>query len=222
MEQFLDRFAKIPTWQKLLVLLIVLAVVGVVYWQFWYSDYDGQLSGFKAQIIDLERKKADYEKVLEDVRKYKKDVARLEDDKKELENQLPQDKAVAALVEAFENEAKLIGVSVDSIKPDDELLGDLYAEIPIELRMSGTYHGILKFFDRVGRLPRIVNVGSIEMKEPKMAEGGVMLTATCVATTFRYLKPEERPAPPTPPAPAAPPPPPAGGGSGNKKAAEGE
>ena len=208
MEQFLDRFAKVPGYQKLLVMVLVLAVIGALYWNFWYSEAEDQLVTLDSEILTLERKKAEMEKVRTDVRKYEKEVERLEDDKKELENQLPQDKAVAALIESFENEAKLIGVTLDGISPESEILGDLYAEIPVELKMTGSYHGILKFFDRVGRLPRIVNVGSIEMRDPKVTDSGVSLTATCTATTFRYLKPEERPKPVAPKPAAAPPPPP--------------
>ncbi len=218
MEQFLDRFAKVPTWQKLLVMLLVLAGIAVVYYQFWFADYEEQLAGLDGKIMELERKAAEMEKIRADVRKYEKEVERLEEDKKELENQLPQDKAVAALVESFESEAKLIGVSLDGINPESEILGELYAEIPVELKMSGSYHGILKFFDRVGRLPRIVNVSAIVLDTPKVTDAGVTLSAKCTATTFRYLKPEERPAPaPGPAAPTAPAPPPAG----SRKAAEG-
>jgi type IV pilus assembly protein PilO len=221
MEQFLDRFAKVPTYQKLLVMLLVLGVIGAVYWQFWYDDYQSQIDAVHQATADLERKKAEMDKVRADVRKFEKEVKELEESKKELENQLPQDKAVAALVESFENEAKLIGVTLDGINPQDEILGDLYAEIPVALKMTGSYHGILKFFDRVGRLPRIVNVSNIELKDPKVTDASVTLTATCTATTFRYLKPEERPAPPPPPPSFAPPPPGGSGKSDNKKAAEG-
>jgi Tfp pilus assembly protein PilO len=60
------------------------------------------------------------------------------------------------------------------------------------MNMRGTYHELAQFLDRVKRLDRIVNVADIAVRKPRV-QGDVMLVdASCVATTFRFLSEEER------------------------------
>jgi len=73
-----------------------------------------------------------------------------------------------------------------------EVLLDFYAEVPVEMAMKGTYAQFTEFFDRVGKLNRIVNVKDIGMKTPQVSEGRVLLSTGCTAVTFRFLSDEER------------------------------
>lgn len=57
-------------------------------------------------------------------------------------------------------------------------------EIPVSIEVSGTYHDVALFFDRVGRMERIVNILNVSMK-PKQ-ERATTLTTTCDAVTFRF------------------------------------
>ncbi len=195
-EGYSKIFAKIPAWQKLAMMALILGGVGILYYQFWYSEYDEQIAKFANEERTLKGRITELNRVAEDMRKHKLEAERLEEENKELQGQLPQDKAIASLLTSFENEANLIGMSIPGITPGAEVPKDLYAEIPIELTLRGSYHEVMKFFYRVGRLPRIVNIGDIEHELPEVTDDSVSVTVKCTATTYRYLKPEERGAKP--------------------------
>ena len=69
------------------------------------------------------------------------------------------------------------------------------------MSVEGNYHNLGIFFDRVGRLSRLVNIGNIKINSRNDQTVSNTITANCVATTFVYV---ETPPPPPPGAPAAP------------------
>ena len=62
-----------------------------------------------------------------------------------------------------------------------------YAEVPFKLELEGSFHGIAMFFERVAKLPRIVNVGALNISVAKEDENGTTLRVQGQATTFRFL-----------------------------------
>jgi type IV pilus assembly protein PilO len=80
------------------------------------------------------------------------------------------------------------GLSFVLFKPEKEKPQEFYAELPINIRVTGGFHQLGQFVSDLAALPRIVTVGDIDIgADPK----GGMLTMTAVARTYRYLEPEE-------------------------------
>ncbi len=75
---------------------------------------------------------------------------------------------------------------------------EYYQEWPINVDVEGTYHNLGLFFDRVGRLSRLVNVGNLNVKAQSTPRPSNTINVSCVATTFVYV--EAPPAPSTAPA----------------------
>jgi len=63
--------------------------------------------------------------------------------------------------------------------------------------VEGTYHNLGMFFDRVGRLSRLVNVGNLKIKNQTQPRPSNTIQVSCVATTFVYV--EASPSPAAPP-----------------------
>jgi len=81
---------------------------------------------------------------------------------------------------------------------------EFYQEWPIAVEVEGTYHNLGFFFDRVGRLPRLVNVGNLKIKSQQKQTASNTINAACVATTFVYLETPPAPPPGAPRKPGAP------------------
>jgi type IV pilus assembly protein PilO len=79
------------------------------------------------------------------------------------------------------------GLEFQLFKPGKEVPRDFYAEFPINLRVTGTYHQLGNFVSGVAALPRIVTVHNLSMKKGKQEE----LTMTATANTYRYLDKSE-------------------------------
>lgn len=71
---------------------------------------------------------------------------------------------------------------------------DAYQEWPINVEVEGSFHELGMFFDRVGRLARLVNVSNIKVKPQTLQKVSQTIAASCTATTFVYV--EASPAPP--------------------------
>jgi type IV pilus assembly protein PilO len=70
------------------------------------------------------------------------------------------------------------------------VLSDYYAELPIEVRVTGNYHDVGQFAADIAALSRIVTLNNIALTPAKDKDG--VLTMECIAKTFRYLDPEEQ------------------------------
>jgi type IV pilus assembly protein PilO len=73
---------------------------------------------------------------------------------------------------------------------------EYYQEWPINVDVEGSYHNLGLFFDRVSRLSRLVNVGSVRIKSQSNPKPSNTIAVSCVATTFVYV--EASPAPGAP------------------------
>lgn len=73
---------------------------------------------------------------------------------------------------------------------------EYYQEWPINMDVDGTYHNLGLFFDRVGRLSRLVNVGNLKVKAQSSQKPSNTIAVSCVATTFVYVEAPKAAAPP--------------------------
>lgn len=80
------------------------------------------------------------------------------------------------------------GLSFVLFKPEKEKPLEFYAELPINITVTGSYHQLGEFVSDIAALPRIVTVGNISIGSDQKGSG---LTMSAVARTFRYLEPEE-------------------------------
>ncbi len=80
------------------------------------------------------------------------------------------------------------GLNFVLFKPDKEKPQEFYAELPINIKVTGGYHEMGQFVSDLAALPRIVTVGNIDIAADAKTS---MLTMSAVARTFRYLEPEE-------------------------------
>jgi type IV pilus assembly protein PilO len=68
--------------------------------------------------------------------------------------------------------------------PDRQVPRDFFVEIPVNIEVQGVYHDVAMFFDKVGKLDRIVNVIDVTMAPVKSMD--VMLKTSCKAVTYRF------------------------------------
>jgi len=74
---------------------------------------------------------------------------------------------------------------VDTPNPQDD---QFYEEIPVRVTVNGGFHSTLAFFEKVARLPRIVNIEDISMSEAKDVRRGRLIVTNCVIKTYMFLE----------------------------------
>ena len=74
-------------------------------------------------------------------------------------------------------------------KPEAESPKEFYAELPIAIRVKGSYHQFGNFVSGTAALPRIVTLHNFNISSPKKGETAMTMEAT--AKTYRYLEQSE-------------------------------
>lgn len=184
---FLDKLNKVPVWQKLIVLIVLAGgIVAFFHFSQW-QPLDLELAQKDAEFQVLEQKYKEQKAIADDLATFQQNIKKLEEDLRIALTQLPKEKEIPTLLRDIYLLGKKSGVDFKMFQPQSEQAKRLYAEVPIKLQMSGSYHEVAVFFDRVGKLSRIVNVSDIELATGQAKEGNTMLTVNCTATTFMFL-----------------------------------
>jgi type IV pilus assembly protein PilO len=177
-----------PAGPKLGTLAIVLVLImGLAYWFDW-KDQIGRIDAEKAREEQLKASFVDKKKQALDLPAYRKQLEDIEKQFGALLKQLPGKSEMDALLTDINQAGLGRGLQFELFKPaTEETVREFYAELPITIRITGSYHDIGAFASDVGKLSRIVTLNDISLAANK--DGSLVMDA--IAKTFRYLDEEE-------------------------------
>ncbi len=121
---------------------------------------------------------------------YKQQLGDIERSFGALLRQLPGRTEVPNLLVDISQTGLAAGLSQNLFQPGAEVKKDFYAELPIRIRLSGSYHQIGQFVSGIAALPRIVTLHDITIS-PDGKPGYDNLTLDLTAKTYRYLDDDE-------------------------------
>ena len=194
LQRYLDpkRIGSAPILVKLGVLLVVLLlIVGAS----WYFDWQDQLDRIQAETSKEEGlRKTFLEKKAEAVNlpAYQKQLEDIEKQFGALLKQLPGKSEMDALLTDINQAGLGRGLQFELFRPAaSETRRDFYAELPISIRVTGSYHDMGAFASDISKLSRIVTLENVALAPATgVAKGNVAtsaLTMDATAKTFRYL-----------------------------------
>lgn len=186
----LEQLAKIPKPIRLAIVLALLVAIGAGYWFLSYQPLKTEVRELVVHGQELQRKLNNARSVADNVAGFEAEVAGLERDLDLALKQLPNRKQFEDLLRDISTAGKKVGVTIKSIDRDSEVERDFYAEVPFMIELEGAYHDLARFFEMVASLPRIVNVGGLEITVEKESRQSTVLKVTGRATTFRFLSDE--------------------------------
>lgn len=196
MHAILDQFKNLNTndpgtWPALPKAVMLLALFALVLVGAYFVDWAGQLEELDTGRQQEARLKDEYvskksQSVNLDL--YRQQLSEIDSSFGALLKQLPNKSQMEALVVDINQAGLGRGLQFDSFKPaQQETKKDFYAELPISIKLTGSYHDMGAFASDIGQLPRIVTLNDIVIEVGK--DGN--LTMDTVAKTFRYLDDEE-------------------------------
>lgn len=124
---------------------------------------------------------------------YKEQLAEMEASFGALLRQLPETTEVESLLVDVSQTGLAAGLEVKKFKPSAEEKKGFYAELPISLEVSGSYHQLATFISGIAALPRIVTISDMKL-EPfdEKEETSAKLKMSATAKTYRYLQEDEQ------------------------------
>ena len=139
---------------------------------------NNELESYRPKLKDMERQVANLKQQLDIERRI-----------------VPDEKQVDGFIEMLDGEAQKAGVELRRYTAKPITAKEYYTEMPFDIELDGPYYSMLNFFDRVGKLERIVNMSGLLVANTKNPAGAKAkhtyqyapnesVVATCTATTF--------------------------------------
>lgn len=177
-----------PAAPRLVFSILAATIVLLLGWQFYWSD----------KSADLDRKHAEHETLKQQFRSKVQQVANLDELRKQkvevekrvalAERQLPNSTEMDALLADVNHAGVARGLQFELFKPQAAVVKPYFAEIPVNLKVTGRYHDVALFNADVAALSRIVSMRNLNMS---VAKDGT-LSMEAVAMAYRALDPDEQ------------------------------
>ena len=185
----LNNIGEWPWPIKAILLLFCCIGIGVA---LYYLDTE-------AQLIRLEQERAKEQELRQTFESKQLKAANLVAYRKQLEEmkesfgamlrQLPDKTEVPALLVDVSQTGLAAGLDFELFQPEAEQSKDFYAELPINIRVTGRYHEFGQFISGLAALPRIVTIHNMKIISPAGDTGteGAKLQLQAQVKTYRYL-----------------------------------
>jgi len=156
-------------------------------WWFVWSDQLLELETKQHEEEALRQQYLDKKRQAVNLDLYTQQLAEIDRSFGALLKQLPNKSEIEALLIEVNQAGLGRGLQFDLFRPGAEQMKDFYAELPVAVKINGSYHDIGAFAADVAKLPRIVTLNNISITPVK--DGALTLDASI--KTFRYLDDEE-------------------------------
>ena len=197
LSSYVDQFRNlntrdVSTWPiapRIAALIAIVALVLLAGWYFYWSDQLAELQRGEDEEVQLKTQYKDKLQQAVNLEPLKKQKELATQYVARLEKQLPSKSEMDALLSDINQAGVGRGLQFELFRPNQATVRDYYAELPINVRLTGGYHDIAAFTSDIASLPRIVTLNNLSIAMPN--NGTTPLTLEAVAKTFRYLDQEE-------------------------------
>lgn len=184
-----DKVAGLDQNIKMAIMAAVILIPVIIFYFAFYKPQNFTLNQLEGRKVAL----------LAEIRKVEATVANIDKHRAEMDEAklmfqkasslLPQQQEIPALLTNISDLGSNSGLEILSFKPGGEAQKEFYAEIPISIDLSGPYHNLGVFLDRVSKMSRIVSVSSLGITSPKEDDGEMLLKTSLQLVTYRYVEP---------------------------------
>ncbi len=178
---------------KTFFIVMLLAVIVLLGWYFYISDQQDDLGNQQSQELALRREFVSKQAKAVNYDALRRQLADMKDMLRQMLRQLPSKTEMPSLLVDISQTALAAGLQIEVFENGPEQKKEFYAEKPIKLKMTGTYHQFGTFISGVASLPRVVilTMHNVSLKPEKPGPEGVAtngrLTLEGTVKTYRYL-----------------------------------
>ena len=175
-----------PWSAKLLVLFMLFLILMIFAALFDWRDQWDQLDTGKKEEATLRQSWLVKKQQAVNLEAYRQQLKDIEQQFGALLKQLPNRSEVDALLTDINQAGLGRGLDFEYFRPGAQRMADFYAELPIQIKVTGSYHDMGAFASDVAQLSRIVTLNNISIQNEKNG-----LSMEAIAKTFRYLDDDE-------------------------------
>ena len=188
----MDSILKLSTPKKVLILIAILCAITGLYFYAFFNPRQEELKVLKDDLNKLVKELNESKAITRDLQKFKEQVEKLNLELINALTQLPNEKEIPEILKNITSLGKESNLEFTLFRPKPEQPQQFYAKVPIELIVLGSYHNTGIFFDKVSKLPRIINVVDFNMTRAKdikgKGENETLVKTSCVVNTYRFIE----------------------------------
>jgi type IV pilus assembly protein PilO len=177
-----------PPLPRIIILsMLFITILAAAGWFGWKAQWD-ELDNKRKEEASLRDKWLEKKKLAVNLDDYKRQLVEIDRSFGALLKQLPNKSEMEALLVDINQAGLGRGLQFEQFKPGSEATRDFYAELPITLKLNGSYHDLGAFAGDVAKMSRIVTLNDIDVS---LGKDNNLLSLSTTAKTFRYLDEEE-------------------------------
>jgi len=190
-----DDIIRWPLKTKLIAIAIIIVILGIIVWFEFISPENDQYDALHTQEESLKIQIRQKQLLAASLPAYQAQIKEMNIRFQKFLEQLPNRTQIPSLLDDVTLAGRSRGLDFELFQPTAEINKNFYAEIPVNLKVVGTYNDIGQFAAAVAAMPRIVTMSNIHIT--RVANTGAtpaakalaaqQLTMQCTATTYRYL-----------------------------------
>lgn len=173
-----------PWYGSLVLALIIFALV----FFFYFKPKDQELKSLRTERQKIEQEVQDLRIKKEQLVKIEAELVSLKAILKELEVIIPQKKEISEILRRIQQLAFDARLDIIKFAPRGEIKKDFYAEWPIPIEITGNYHNLAAFFDRLSLFSRIFNIENFAIKSVQAQTDALTITSNFTAKTYFFLE----------------------------------
>ncbi|MFO7838776.1 MAG: type 4a pilus biogenesis protein PilO [Desulfosalsimonadaceae bacterium] len=189
-ESSIQKIGQLSRMQRILISAgTVVLIIGVFVYFFCMPKLQ-KIDSLQGQIKSLEKALQETKLKASKLEEYREKMEAARAKFTIVSRALPLNNEVPSLLTGISQAGKDSGLSFLLFEPRAEKKQNFYAEIPINMQMSGKYHEVGEFFDRIAGMSRIVNVKHFRLNSGKDAP--TKLNIDCTAKTYKFIESSDK------------------------------
>ena len=179
-----EQIEKIKMPIRIAIFAGTIVLLAAVFIYLLYLPKTDEIKKTEKEIAGLKQKVKLAERRRKNLKEFKEEFAQVDAEFQKALDLLPNRKEIPSLLRNITKLGADAGLEFRLFSLQKERPGDFYLEIPVSLEVSGPYHNVAVFFDKVGHMERIVNILNVSMRPTKPRS--TTLVTTCNAVTYRF------------------------------------
>jgi len=184
LNTYFNKISKLRMMHRILIFAgTIVLIVGLYIWLV-YIPKTGEIKTIKSELDRLEKNIRIARVKAKNLKRLEADLAKAQGDLRVAIKLLPTTSEIPSLLKNITKLGNDSNLEFLLFSPEKQVSKEFYVEIPVSIEVLGSYHDVAIFFDKVGKLDRIVNVVNVNMIPIK--ELSTTLKTSCKATTYKF------------------------------------
>jgi type IV pilus assembly protein PilO len=186
---YFDKVSKLKMVHRVLIFAGTVVLLLGLFIYLIYLPKTGEITKIKSEKDRLDKEIRLAKRRTKNLKKLEADLTMVEGNLKSAITLLPTTSEIPKLLKSITKLGNDSDLEFLLFSPEKQVSQEFYVEIPVSMEVRGSYHNVATFFDKVGKLDRIVNVVNVNMTPLKAYS--TYLKTTCKAVTYRFKEIKE-------------------------------